>query len=158
MIDLVYYNDFIRCFRSGVVERLNQRYKPAKWTIVENTAHNDGYNTININGKPIYRHRLLAYCFLGLDDIVGEKNNDNCIDHKSGNKIDNSVENLRITTNQGNHHNRTTAKGYYWHKLAKKWKAQIGLNGKNIHLGLYDTEEEAHQAYLDGKEKYHISI
>jgi len=158
MIGVVYYNDFIRCFRDGVVERIDKRYKNPKWTIVENTNNHIGYNVIGINGKKILRQRLLAYCFLGLDDIVGERGADDCIDHKSGNKLDNSIANLRITTHQGNQHNRTKAKGYSWDKRDKKWKAKISLNGKRIHLGYYETEEEAHQAYLDGKEKYHIAV
>ena len=159
MIDLVYYNDDIRCYRDGRVERLNQNYKPAKWTIVENTANHSGeYNKIGINGKFILRHRLLAYCFLGLDDIVGERGADDCIDHRYGNKLDNRVENLRITTQQGNQHNQTKAKGYSWNKQNNKYHASIKLNGKDIHLGYYTTEEEARQAYLRGKEKYHIII
>ena len=124
---------------------------------MENTANSrNGYNEIGINGKLIYRHRLIAFCFLGLNDIVGEKGADDCIDHINGNKLDNRVANLRITTHQGNNHNRTQAKGYSWHKRDKNWKAQITLNNKTIHVGYYDTEEDAHQAYLTAKEKYHI--
>jgi len=151
MIDCIYYNDDVRCYRDGVVER---NYRDCYWRIVENTDnHSKGYNRVRINGKKISRHRLIAYCFLGLDDIVGEKNNNNCIDHINRNKLDNRVENLKITTNQGNHFNLSKAKGYSWDK--NKWKAKITLNGKHIHLGRYDTEEEARQAYLDAKPKYH---
>jgi hypothetical protein len=154
MIEVVYYNDKIRCFRNGVVERL---FKRKGWTIVENTANsNDGYNQIGINGKNIYRQRLLAFCFLGLENIVGEKGADDCIDHINNDRIDNRVKNLRITTNQGNQHNQTKAKGYYWDKQSNKWRAKICLNRKNIHLGLYATEAEARQAYLTAKDKYHI--
>jgi len=154
MIDCVYYNDFIRCYRNGVVERF---WRNKYWRIVKNNANIGGdYNYIRINGKMIYRQRLLAYCFLGLDDIVGKSGADDCIDHKDRNKLNNSVANLRITTQQGNNHNQTKAKGYSLDKHKKKWKAQIGLNSKRIHLGYYDTEAEARQAYLSGKEKYHI--
>jgi hypothetical protein len=155
MIDLVYYTDAIRCYRNGVVERF---FRNKYWRVVKNTANNgDGYNTININGKMILRQRLLAYCFLGLDDIVGTKTGECVIDHKSGDTLDNSLANLRITTQQGNNQNQTTAKGYYWNKRDKKWNARIGLNGKHIHLGYYTTEAEARQAYLIAKEKYHIA-
>ena len=156
-IDCVYYNDDIRCYRDGVVERLDKRFKPPKWKEVENTDNDGhGYNTIGINDKMIYRHRLLAYCFLGLNDIVGISGGDDCIDHINGNPLDNRVANLRITTMQGNTQNQTQAKGYYWNKQNKKWHAQIHLNKKTIYLGYYTTEEEARQAYLTGKEKYHI--
>jgi hypothetical protein len=33
--------------------------------------------------------------------------------------------------------------------------SQIVLNKKSIYLGLYETEEEAHKAYLDAKKIYH---
>jgi hypothetical protein len=59
-------------------------------------------------------------------------------------------------TNQQNHFNETKAKGYCWHKPAKKWMAYIRLNGKGKNLGYYDTEDEARQAYLDAKKIYHI--
>jgi hypothetical protein len=156
MIDCVYYNDNIRCFRDGRVERLNKIFKPSKWKEVENTTFHNRYNSININYKPILRHRIIAFCFLGLDDIVGMKNNDNCIDHINGDRLDNRVANLRITTLQGNQHNQTRAKGYSWSKHAKKWKAYITLNKKKIYLGSYNTEEEARQSYLTAKLKYHI--
>ena len=55
-----------------------------------------------------------------------------------------------------NSFNQKRAKGYYFHKKAKKWKSQIKLNGKLKHLGLFESEQEAHQAYLKSKEIYHI--
>lgn len=153
MIDCVYYTPELRCYRDGVVERL---FRNCYWRVVENTANSHGYNIIKINGKTILRHRLIAFCFLGLNDIVGEKGADDCIDHIKGNKLDNSVEKLRITTMQGNNQNYTRAKGYCWYKDKKKWRATIKVNYKQIHVGYYDKEEDAQQAYLTAKEKYHI--
>jgi len=155
MIDCVYFNDYIRCFRDGRVERIDKRFKNPKWRIIENTDNENGYNDIKINGKIIKRQRLLAYFFLGLDNISGTLSGEIVIDHINGIRLDNRVENLRITTQQGNQHNRQTAKGYCWNNQAKKYQASIGLNGKPIYLGLYDTEEEARQAYLVAKPKYH---
>jgi len=80
----------------------------------------------------------------------------NCLDHINGIKTDNCISNLRSVTHQQNHMNRTTAKGYHWHKSKNKWKASIKLNGKTIHLGLFNTEEDARAAYITAKEKYHI--
>jgi hypothetical protein len=77
------------------------------------------------------------------------------IDHINGNRLDNRKENLRRVTNQENQWNQTKAKGYRWHKEAKKYQAQIGFNDKVINLGFYDTEEEAAKAYLEAKEIYH---
>jgi len=157
MIDCVYYTPELRCYRNGKVERLSKNFKTPKWTIVENTANHKGeYNIIGINGKIILRHRIIAFCFLGLENIIGKSGADDCIDHMNGIPLDNRIENLKITTQQGNHQNRTRAKGYSWDKNAKKWKAKICVNYKQIHLGLYDTEEDAQQAYLNAKLKYHI--
>lgn len=46
-------------------------------------------------------------------------------------------------------------KGYYWSSQAKKWQVRISINGKYKHIGYYNTEEDARQAYLETKEKYH---
>lgn len=80
----------------------------------------------------------------------------NCLDHINGVKDDNRISNLRSVTYQQNQHNRTTAKGYSWYKRDNKWQAHIRLNGKLKNLGKFNTEEEARQAYLQAKEKYHI--
>ena len=77
------------------------------------------------------------------------------IDHINCNRSDNRICNLRSVNNQKNQWNRKTTKGYHWHKIKNKWCCNIRLN-KNIYLGCYDTEEEALNAYLDAKKKYHI--
>jgi hypothetical protein len=78
-----------------------------------------------------------------------------CIDHINRNRADNSISNLRSTTKQENNFNRDS-KGYTYHKVAKKWLAQIRVYGKQKYLGLFNTEEEASQAYLEAKKIYHI--
>lgn len=45
--------------------------------------------------------------------------------------------------------------GYFWHKGAQKWAAHITVSYQHIHLGLFDTPEEARQAYIEAKWKYH---
>lgn len=42
--------------------------------------------------------------------------------------------------------------GVYWSAHAKKYKAQIRLNGKIQHLGYFETEQEAYQVYKIAKE------
>lgn len=78
------------------------------------------------------------------------------IDHINGDKTNNFLCNLRVVTHQQNHFNETKAKGYCWYKRDKKWQAYIMLNGKNKHLGRFDSESEARAAYLDAKKIYHI--
>lgn len=77
------------------------------------------------------------------------------IDHINGIRTDNRICNLREVSKQQNQHNRIKAKGYYYHKRDKKFRASIALNGKNIFIGNYNTELEAREAYLEAKKKYH---
>jgi hypothetical protein len=112
----------------------------------------DGYiqHKCNASKKHLYLHRFvyeLAYGSIpeGLQ-----------IDHIDGNRTNNFLSNLRLVSHQQNQWNRHTAKGYTWHKPAKKWMAYIILNNKKKHLGYYDTEAEARQAYLDAKKIYHV--
>lgn len=74
------------------------------------------------------------------------------LDHINRDRLDNRILNLRVSNHQENGFNRND-KGYY---LCKgKWKSQIVIHYKQIYLGLYDTEEEARNAYLEAKKKYH---
>ena len=133
----------------GVVFRFNKKNNPI---IVNNTANScKGYNYINCKGRMIFRHRIVAYCFLGLD-INNPKIS---IDHNNGDKLGNYISNLRIVTHRQNHFNETKIEGYYYIKDVNKYNAQIQLNRKNVHLGCDNTEEEAHSAYLAGKRQYH---
>lgn len=153
MIEIIYYNENVRCYREGRVERL---FKRKGWTIVKNTDNSNGYNRITIDDKGIKRHRLIAFCWLGLENIDGTQshNYDDEIDHINRNRLDNRVDNLRIVTHQQNGFN-TNAKGYSWRKDSNKWESFITINQKKIHLGYYETEAEAHTAYLTAKLKYH---
>jgi AP2 domain/HNH endonuclease len=81
------------------------------------------------------------------------------VDHINHDGRDNRRENLRIVTNAQNLSNRrkqqnylgkptsSLFKGVDWHQQRMKWRAQIGIGGKAIHLGLFPTPEEAAKAY-----------
>lgn len=144
--------------RRLVVNRMGEVYglkADGEMRLIENVANdNTWYNSIKCGNKMIKRHRIIAYTYLGLD----LENPKQQIDHIDGNKLNNSLDNVRIVTHQQNQWNQTKAKGYYFNKASKKWKAQIKLNRKDIYLGLYNSESEAHTAYLKAKLIYHKII
>jgi hypothetical protein len=105
--------------------------------------------TVNKKNINLLGHHFAWYCFYG-------NCNTNQIDHINGVRTDNRICNLRAVTNQQNQWNRTAAKGYYWNKKINRWKSQIKINNKCIHLGLFNIEEEARNAYLAAKQKYHV--
>lgn len=76
------------------------------------------------------------------------------VDHVNRNGLDNRRENLRVCTpqqNQGNSckqsDNTSGFKGVCWDKNKSKWRAQIYLAGKKMHVGYYETTQEAAAAY-----------
>ena len=116
---------------------------------IENNGH--GYNQIRCGKKRLVRQRIICHVFLNLDIEDLEKK----VDHIDGNRINNSITNLRIVNNQQNQWNKKAVKGYckgYKHK----YQAQISVNFKQIHLGCFNTKEEAHVAYKKAKLIYHI--
>lgn len=76
------------------------------------------------------------------------------IDHKNGNRLDNRKENLRIIDNKGNVENRTRLnknnksgyRGVSWMKSKRKWRAVVMHNRQQIHCGLFDSPEAANLA------------
>lgn len=74
------------------------------------------------------------------------------LNHKDLNKQNNNVYNLEIVTNRENtnlKHLKSTSKyvGVTFHKQNNKWRSRIQIDGKLKHLGLFDTEIEASNAY-----------
>lgn len=80
---------------------------------------------------------------------------DKVIDHINNDRSDNRISNLRVVTQQKNMFNQPKARGFHLKKDCNKFESYIKVNQKKIYLGLYETEKEAHQAYLDAKKIYH---
>ena len=106
--------------------------------------------TLCINKKfyKVFGHQFAWYCV-----------NKKCvevIDHINGIRNDNRICNLRSITQHKNLLNNKKAKGFTYSKHNNKWKSMINYNNQSIFLGYYNTEQEARNAYLAAKEKYHV--
>ena len=84
------------------------------------------------------------------------------VDHKNGDGLNNTRENLRICTREQNARNRrsvsgSTSKylGVSWCKDKKRWRAQISAYGKCKKLGRFKTELEAAIIYNIAARKYY---
>jgi hypothetical protein len=139
----------LRVYECGKIESF---YKNLYWIELNYNPDKYGYCSVKINKKMYRKHRIIGMVYLGLD-ITNLKT---LIDHIDHNKLNNHVSNLRVVTNQQNSFNRSNVKGYSWDKQKNKYKASIKIDGKTKHLGHYATEDEAHNAYLVAKVKYHI--
>jgi hypothetical protein len=132
--------------------KLIRKVKTANCVAIGDVAgylHHDGYIMVSINNKPQLAHRMIWIMFNGgIDENLQ-------IDHINGVRDDNRIENLRLVTHQENQWNHTKAKGFYWHKKREKYCARIRVAQKQIDLGCYDNEEDAHNAYLNAKNEYH---
>lgn len=113
-----------------------------------------GYMQVKIydsagRSQTLFLHRLVYHTFHGVWSSL-----DTPIDHINDNKLDNSLSNLRLVTARENIAKRhlstrdlptgvrKTDSGKYYARICGKGIGQV-------HLGTYDTPEEAHQAYLD---------
>ena len=77
-----------------------------------------------------------------------------CVDHIDGCKTNNHYENLRWAThseNSRNQKNRTNTssayKGVHFYKARQNWVSKINFDAKQKHLGYFETEREAAEAY-----------
>jgi hypothetical protein len=113
---------------------------------VAGTLHHLGYIHIIINSKIYMAHRLAWFYVYG-DWPKYE------IDHINGIKTDNKIENLRDVTKRENQLNRKchrngVLQGASCDKRTKRWQAKIRIDGKKTHIGMFDTQQEAHLAFM----------
>ena len=157
MDELVLNNRRLKLVDGEIWSWMEYKHNPC-WRKIKYSVNCDGYYYIQLAHNKIqkcyYLHRVI-YKFYNPEWNM-TYTDDNEIDHFDNDRTNNNIENLRIVNHSENLQNRFTTKGYSWNKQNNKYHARIRVNKKYHHLGYYDTAEEARDAYLIAKDKYHI--
>ena len=134
----------------GNVKTLSDRW--GKERLLKPIISTTGYYFLNLTkdgkSKIYYIHKLVAMCFL---NHKADRYNE-VVDHINNDKLDNRLENLQLTTNRHNTSKDKTGYtskyvGVSWNKQTNKWRCQIIINGKRIHLGRFKCEMHAGVTY-----------
>ena len=142
---------------TGVFTWLVNRGRKAKAGDRAGMITDKGYNSICVEGLNHFAHRL-AWLYVHGEHPSG------IMDHINTVRSDNRISNLRIVTYQENAQNRIVARsdntsGFLGvARMGHKFQSWITLpSKKRLHLGTFNTAEEAHEAYLIAKREHHIS-
>ena len=138
----------------GKHKALNQQFTGKE---AGHVSASTGYRMVSVNNQDYLAHRII---WLWQTGVEPDK-----VDHRDRNKANNKWDNLRLVTNSQNVcnspkrlDNKTGFKGVWEVSLPRsrrRWTAQITLEGHRIHLGTYDSPEEADEAYLKASKQYH---
>lgn len=135
--------------------RADRRHKRAGQ--VAGTISETGHLRIWIKGHIYMVHRLIWL-------MVTESWPKSFIDHKDMNGGNNRWDNLREATMEENQRNRTAPshntsgyKGVSLHKKTGLYQARITskISGGQMYLGVFNTPEKAHEAYLKAALEIH---
>ena len=144
---------FLFDYKDGKLYWKNPTSNRVKRGDIAGSLTTNGYYTIRYDGVSRMLHRV----------IWDFHNEEGCsgflIDHIDRNPLNNRIENLRkcnYSENAGNssrHKDNTSGmKGVHIHSDGR-YRSQISIGGKRIHLGLFGTSEEAHAAYCEASNR-----
>jgi len=146
----IFYNGKIyRWLKSPLPHLLNKTFTNdlGMWRLVNDNEKQKG---IKIKNKMISKAAIIASAFLNYNI----ESLDKYIIHLDGNKNNNHVVNLRVVNNKQLLWNQK-AKGCSLRQDGKLWEARIKIKGKQLNLGYFKTEDEAHNAYIAAKNKHY---
>ena len=142
----VEYQDRVVDFELGTVYLYVRKYRGYRECVGSPDSH--GYLMITVSRDLVFKHRFILSAYYGrpLKD-------EEIVNHRDHHVKNNTLSNLEIVTKQQNcqyrkhSHGRTSQyMGVHWHKIHEKFQARIAHNGKQIHLGYFDKEQQASQA------------
>lgn len=136
-----------------VVDAIDADLAQKTWTTRRNSNSSSliyVHHNIHRNGRQTseFLHRTILARILSRPLSLSE-----VVDHIDGNGLNNRRSNLRLASHRQNLWNQRMRKdntaGFKGITAygTNKWRAQIRSNGKRLHLGTFDTPEEAHEAY-----------
>lgn len=91
----------------------------------------------------VYLHHFLSGCPEDTDHIDRDTLNNRRKNLRCATRAQNTANSVRRRSNTSGF------KGVGWHKRGGRWRAQIRIKGRQIHLGHFSTAEEAARAYDD---------
>lgn len=165
--DISGYENFYQISNLGRVKSLSRKmfngkgYFISNEKIISQKKLTTGYYScsLNKNNKTNFFsiHRLLAKEFI--DNPLNKK----CVNHIDSVRTNNKLENLEwVSYRENNCHKKINKKtsskytGVCFHKSTEKWEANIFLNKKLVHLGIFPTEEEAYKKRCDFEKEKNI--
>lgn len=141
---------------TGVFTWLSNRGRTAKrGQQAGNVNKTLGYLMLMIDQRNYYGHRL-AFLYVNGAFPAGQ------IDHLDGNRANNCFPNLRDVPQHINLQNRRSAQSNSKSGVlgvvqrGDRFSAQTTHHRKSIPLGVFDTREEAYQAFLEKKRELHL--
>ncbi len=110
-----------------------------------------GYRVISVDNFKYREHTLIWIWYYG---YMPKQQ----IDHIDHDKLNNSIDNLRLVSAKENNKNRPKQSnnssgcvGVSWHKRASKWQAYVKNDGLVIFLGYFISKDEAKHASLSAR-------
>ncbi|EIV2008355.1 HNH endonuclease [Klebsiella pneumoniae] len=116
------------------------------------SPNNQQYIHIGMRNKLYKAHRIVWALYYG-------EYPHSLIDHVNGNRQDNRIENLRVVSSSENCQNQklriTSTSGCVGvAKCNSGFRSYIQVNGKRVHLGVYQSVEEAFAVRKEAESRY----
>lgn len=131
-------------YKDGVLLWATRPARRVKIGDVAGYKNNQGYLVVRFSGKQWKVHRIIWEIHNG---IIPDNMEIEHINHK---RDDNRIENLRITSRRVNSMNIAISSanisgcmGVSWIDRISKWQVYIGVNGKQIYIGVFENFEDA---------------
>ena len=122
----------------------NVTFSPYCW-VWEGQLNKFGYGTFSLEGKKVFSHRLA----FGM--LVGNIPKGLEVDHRCHTRHCINPQHLRLVTRKQNNENlaglrkdnSSGVRGVSWVEPNGKWRVRVKHNGRAIHVGYFDSLEEA---------------